>query len=432
MYRYLAILLLSIFGCIVDAQVNPLQGHGAPSGPCTAPYTDIDTGNFYTCKVGQFTLSSGLVPGSSITTTGVFTNTQVNGPYFTSLVNGANLLSDFQADFGHSGQFFTDAMGVGILVPGSSTVYESHGIFADINTASSTTAAVALKGMAICAVTGCRIWGLNTVANDGGFAPAFYYGYEDNVNVQNASSVGFGISLLGVWTAQPTRVTSAHGNFPGVTIQTPLLANLSGPSGNKWTAGFACEQAATDNSSGFGDCIDIAPNGSGNGQASQAIWFHARNSSGTGVNGGIEGGFDQNAHLALVPVQSTDYGATRLYTGYFGTAYSGADAAIVLGAGWGTTGAVSAATGFDQSFTFTVTPGGTGIAANPTLVTTFKDSGWGIGSSTAPGFTCNMVGGTGTFAFIGVSTTSTTLTATYEATPSTGLTYIITCQGVGR
>lgn len=39
------------------AQVNPLQGHGAPSGTCVAPYTDTDTGNFYTCALGQFHLS---------------------------------------------------------------------------------------------------------------------------------------------------------------------------------------------------------------------------------------------------------------------------------------------------------------------------------------------------------------------------------------
>jgi len=49
------------------SQVNPQTGHGAPSGPCLGPYTDIDTGNFYVCKVGQYALAG----GSSVSPTGI-------------------------------------------------------------------------------------------------------------------------------------------------------------------------------------------------------------------------------------------------------------------------------------------------------------------------------------------------------------------------
>jgi hypothetical protein len=59
-----------------------------------------------------------------------------------------------------------------------------------------------------------------------------------------------------------------------------------------------------------------------------------------------------------------------------GTAYSGADSAISLSVGWGTTAAVSAAAGFDQALSFSVTPGGSSIAANPTITITFKDGTW--------------------------------------------------------
>lgn len=44
---------------LAKSQVNPQTGHGAPSGPCLGPYTDIDTGNFYVCKVGQYSLAGG-------------------------------------------------------------------------------------------------------------------------------------------------------------------------------------------------------------------------------------------------------------------------------------------------------------------------------------------------------------------------------------
>lgn len=57
MRRFLLILALCLCPRFVWAQGNPLQGHGAPLNPlggCTAPYTDLDTGNFYTCRLGQY------------------------------------------------------------------------------------------------------------------------------------------------------------------------------------------------------------------------------------------------------------------------------------------------------------------------------------------------------------------------------------------
>jgi hypothetical protein len=66
------------------------------------------------------------------------------------------------------------------------------------------------------------------------------------------------------------------------------------------------------------------------------------------------------------------------YRTALGTAYSGADAAIVISGGWGSTAAVSAASGYDQAFSFVVSSSGSGIAATPTITITFKDGTWAV------------------------------------------------------
>lgn len=70
MKRLLPLLLLLLMPLLVPglakSQVNPQTGHGAPSGPCLGPYTDIDTGNFYVCKVGQYSLAGSVSPNSPI------------------------------------------------------------------------------------------------------------------------------------------------------------------------------------------------------------------------------------------------------------------------------------------------------------------------------------------------------------------------------
>jgi len=82
-----------------------------------------------------------------------------------------------------------------------------------------------------------------------------------------------------------------------------------------------------------------------------------------------------NSVLSAVGNSATSDVSERRYKANQGTAFSGADAAIVLSAGWGTGPAVSAATGFDQAFSFSVTAGTT-PGANPTITVTFKDGTW--------------------------------------------------------
>jgi hypothetical protein len=113
-----------------------------------------------------------------------------------------------------------------------------------------------------------------------------------------------------------------------------------------------------------------------------------------------------------------------------GTAYSGADAAIVPSAGFGNKATVSAATGYDQGFSFSVTAGGTGIAANPIIVITFKDGTW----TTAPQFhvTRNDTATPAvTTAYPTWTTRPTTLTITFNGTPASGQVYKFVCLGMG-
>lgn len=70
--RFALLMLLALVGGFFDianAQQNPQQGHGAPTGVCAVPYMDIDTGNLYTCKLGTYVLSSGSGSGGTVTYT---------------------------------------------------------------------------------------------------------------------------------------------------------------------------------------------------------------------------------------------------------------------------------------------------------------------------------------------------------------------------
>lgn len=112
-----------------------------------------------------------------------------------------------------------------------------------------------------------------------------------------------------------------------------------------------------------------------------------------------------------------------------GTAYSGADAAIALSAGWGASGAVSAAVGFDQAFSFTVTASGT-TTANPTITITFKDGTW----TNIPQFIVLRNDTNSPFSTPPhtIAVTATTLTITFNGTPASGTSYHFICMGFGN
>jgi len=113
-----------------------------------------------------------------------------------------------------------------------------------------------------------------------------------------------------------------------------------------------------------------------------------------------------------------------------GTAYSGADAAIVLTSGWGTSPSVSAAAGFDQGFSWSVTAGTT-PGANPVITVTFKNGTW----TAAPQYLCtrnDLVTPTPATFFPTWTATATALTIRMQGTPTGGNVYKFICMAMGN
>jgi len=228
---------------------------------------------------GQTNVSGGgssgpITPATvTVTTAGVFTNTQYNGPSITANLNGCNPSVEYSIL--QVGQQGTDAVVGCVTVPVGSTVHQADAIAGYVSTASTNTFPVALYGAARCLVTNCSIWGANPVAADGGFAANIMYGIENDLNITNAGSKGFGARAIGAWTAQPGQSKSGPGNVIGFSVGAPISGT------NKWTSGFNCDTAATDNSSGNGNCLDIGSIATGADKASQAITWHSTTSTST-------------------------------------------------------------------------------------------------------------------------------------------------------
>lgn len=97
-----------------------------------------------------------------------------------------------------------------------------------------------------------------------------------------------------------------------------------------------------------------------------------------------------------------------------GTALATTD--FVLGAGWGTSAAVTAVEGSDGAFRFRVVAGSGAFAANPTIAITFKDGTW----TTTPVIVCQQTVGTTSVGIIEqTSVTATAATLTCRFTPAT-------------
>lgn len=100
---------------------------------------------------------------------------------------------------------------------------------------------------------------------------------------------------------------------------------------------------------------------------------------------------------------------------------------FTLSAGWGSGASVSTIHGSDGAHYFTVTAGSSGFSIAPTITMSFADGAWTF----APIIDIDMMGGTGSFADVGVSSTTTSYTATFYDTPAPGATYIFRAILVG-
>lgn len=112
-----------------------------------------------------------------------------------------------------------------------------------------------------------------------------------------------------------------------------------------------------------------------------------------------------------------------------GTALSSGDFNLASGPSWGSTASVSTILGTDSAFVLIVTSAGTGQAANPIAVLTYKDGSFGTGSIPV------CIRGDGNNPATAYWTTSTGPSAfslTFVGTPVAGQTYQANCIVVGR
>jgi hypothetical protein len=114
----------------------------------------------------------------------------------------------------------------------------------------------------------------------------------------------------------------------------------------------------------------------------------------------------------------------------FGASYTTSPTAMsfALGTGWGSTASAGTVGGSDNSFIFTITAGGTGIAANPTITYTYADGDFSTASASTPIALCQQTGGNDIIADITNTPTQTSLAMTWRGTPTTAKTYTISCH----
>ena len=194
---------------------------------------------------------------SSTSNVGAFTNTQMH--YYTSfLLGGIDPLAEWQAEQSNV-NYATSALTVGAAVPASATVYGANGVASYVNSKSTTTNVVAgyFSGRAL--ATGAKLWELNPVVDDAGFA-ATIQGIEVDVVASNTASFIAGVDVIGAFPASPT-------NAVGVVVQ----ATKAG----KWGAGFQTGDGVADHGLVLG-AVSAAP-----GSAAQSIDLWTIDSTGT-------------------------------------------------------------------------------------------------------------------------------------------------------
>ena len=111
-----------------------------------------------------------------------------------------------------------------------------------------------------------------------------------------------------------------------------------------------------------------------------------------------------------------------------GTAHVAGDYA--LSAGWGNTATVSTVAARDTGGRVSITCGGSGIAANPTVTLTYKDGTWTTVPTCVP---CRSdINAPATAPFVPTSDTATTFVLTFLGTPVAGTIYTFSFHVVGK
>lgn len=191
----------------------------------SAPTYAFQTGDIVTYSDG----TGAHVQTNTTVASPVFNNAQMN-EYAASLLNGIVPGTEFSVLQG--GNHATDALTGAVAVPSSATVYQSNAIAGYASASSTTTNTVAgyFQARALAGTT--KIWALNTVASDGGFAVT-NAGVELDTNCTNASSTCNGLTVIGASTAQFT------GN--GIAVSSPSVQSIGAV---KWSNGFVVGNGA--------------------------------------------------------------------------------------------------------------------------------------------------------------------------------------------
>jgi hypothetical protein len=101
---------------------------------------------------------------------------------------------------------------------------------------------------------------------------------------------------------------------------------------------------------------------------------------------------------------------------------------VALSAGWGTTATFALAAGSNDSRgSMTITSNGSGQAADPTVTITFQDGAW----PSAPFASVTVNGGSQPSVPYTVTTTTTTMTITFQGTPVAAQTFTFTWKTEG-
>jgi hypothetical protein len=188
--------------------------------------------------------------------------------------------------------------------------------------------------------------------------------------------------------------------------------NTAAPMGNNWNCanendgGVYCNATDTTDTTTFA----FAP-GSGN---SGMITTHSAKQTGFNINSGS---------------RAMELGRLNFSADY---TTSPTSMSFALGAGWGSTAAAGTIGGSDNAFIFTITTGGTGIAANPTITYTYADGDFDTGGASTPIYVCSQTGGNDIRSDIDNTPAQTTLAMTWHGTPTTGKTYTFSCIGFQR
>lgn len=201
--------------------------------------------------IGNVTPNTGAFKLTSVTNSGIFTNTQMN-QYATSLIGGIPF------DFYHSVQgfpgFTTEGGTFGVAIPNTAAIGEADGVVGMVSSSCNSSGrtvcnAVAVSGHARALANGAAVWGHNsTVDNATGTTGTNIIGGEFDIGVRSDQSAGYvhGVDIF--LSPQPGSTMPANLSAAGIEIGASLL-------NSRWFAGLFISGASIQ-SSGQGIYID--------------------------------------------------------------------------------------------------------------------------------------------------------------------------------